>query len=80
MALKDWKKERHLQDKTEIGFWRYKDDSGFVAVYQAQKGSPYYEEGKFFSVEISTADHLKSEQFKTKSQAIAYAHKYMRNY
>ena len=78
--LKDWKKERHPNERGEIEFWRYKDDYGFVSIYKAEKDSPYYKEGKFFSVEISAFQDLKSKQFKTKPEAMRFAKEYMRTH
>ena len=77
--LEGWKRERHGKGRIgEVDFFRHKDHHGFVAIDKAQKGFFYYEQKKFYSVEISTMHHLQTHTFKTRKKALTFAKSWMR--
>lgn len=74
--MKNWISEKHKVLKDEIGFWRNKHSSGFVAICKVEKNAPAYDKGKY-QVQINTPFHLKTIYFKGKKQAVNFARNWM---
>lgn len=75
----NWELERHNRIKDELGFWRNKNNSGFVTICSVENPITLKENGKY-QLAINTMYTLKTRYFNDLDEAVNFALKWMREH